>query len=274
MKFILFNVNDSKKNYINKIQLENNHYINEISLSKDKLLKREQVKNKFVDKIKDNIYDKSIKKLITKALEKHNKKWKYILANELENNSYIKNIAQEYLGYEEQINNEMDKNIFSYIDEYLNTKNKAKKHELKVLMVASDSKNLNFKLLSSLIKEFKNVNIYLNCIPTAYVLKNINKINVAYGSTIDILKRERKSFKEYNLIYFVDDNKSSYPRFRIDKNAVVIDNELVCEDKYNSNSIFIDNYIKKDNVYKDNVINLLKHYSKLKIGGIVRTIVN
>lgn len=274
MKFILFNVNETKRNYINKIQLENNCYINEISLSKEKLLKREQTKKKASDKIKDTLYDKRIKKLIIKALEKYNKKWKYVLANELENNSYIKNIAQEYLGYEEQINNEMDKNVFSYIDEYLNTKNKVKKHELKVLIVASDGKNLNFKLLSSLIKEFKNVNIYLNCLPTTYILKNINKINVAYGSIIDILKRERKSFKEYNLIYFIDDNKSSYPRFRIDKNAIVIDNELVCEDKYNSNSIFIDEYVKKEDVNKDDIINLLKHYNKLKIGGIVRTIVN
>lgn len=274
MKFILFNINDTSKSIINKIQLDENHYINEVSLSKNILENMENEPKKFIQKAKYMFRDKNIEKKILKALNHHDKKWYYIFTNNSINFKYLVNKAQQLLGYKLTSINELDTNIFKYIDEYLIDNDTLKKHELKVLLVANSDKNLNLTLIDNLMKEYKSVNIYLKEKPSNYVLKRIKQINKNEGTTIDIIKKERKVFTEYNVIYFVDDVKENYPRFRLDKNSLVIDISLSIKDKFNSNLIFMDEYLTKSNVFKDNIGELKTRYNCLELAGAIRKIVN
>ncbi|MBQ8042974.1 MAG: hypothetical protein IJ272_02340 [Clostridia bacterium] len=274
MKFILFNVNDTNKNILNKIQLDNINYINEVSLSKKILDKMEKEPKGVIQKLKYAFKDKNIERKILKALGPYDKKWYYILANSMLNNKYLTNKAQHLLGYKLASTNELDANIFKYVDEYLGENDTLKKHELKVLVVANSNKNLNITLLENLIKEYKSVNVYLKDKPSSYIVKRIKQINKNEGTTIDILKKERKVFKEYNVIYFVDDVKENYPRFRLDKNSLVIDISLSEVDKFNSNIIFLNEYIIKEQIYKENIDKFLKEYNNLQFAGVVRKIAN
>lgn len=274
MKFILFNINDTNKNVINKIWFDETSYINEVSFSKDILESMVKDQKGFMTKIKYKLKDKFIEKVILNALGNHDKKWHYILSKNMPENKYLCNKAESLLGYKVTYAHEMDNNIFKYIDEYLIVNNSLKKHELKVLLVVTSNKDLNFTLLNNLIREYKCVNIYLNEKPSSYILKRIKEINKEEGTTIEIVKKERKAFTEYNVIYFADDKKANYPRFRFNKNALVMDIELAYEDKFNSNITFINEYISRKDVLSENVVNLMNTYNGLQLAGVVRKIVN
>lgn len=274
MKFILFNINDTNKNFIHNIQLGNELYLNEVSISKKVLDSMDRQPQGVIQRVKYNLMDKNIEGKIFKALEKSTEKWQYILAKDFPKSKYVMNKIQELLGCKYTSSDELDANLFKYIDEFLEANSSLNKHELKILIVANINRSINFTLIESLIKEFKNVNIYLNEIPSSYTLKRINQINKSEGSTIDILKKERKTFKEYNVIYFVDDKKENYPRFRIDKNTLVIDAALKLTDKFNSNLIYIDEYLKREDEYKEQINNLLKQYNRIELAGVIRKNVN
>ena len=274
MKFILFNFNSTNKSHINKIYLDRVSYISELSLSKNILEKMDTAKKSFILKIKCIFLDKLIEKQIYKSLDGYNKKWNYILSNENVNSVYLQTKLKTMCGCKYISAGALDVNIFKYVDEYLEQHSSLKKHELKVLIVTDSNKNINFKLINSLIKQHKNVNIYLKEAPTSYTLKTIRNINKEEGSTVDIIKKERKVFTEYNVIYFVDDIRENYPRFRLNKNSLVIDNSLKEIDKFNSAMIFMEKYIESTEGLKENISYLLSKYSKLELAEVIRKTIN
>ena len=274
MKFILFNINDTNKNIVHKIQLGNKLYINEVSLSKQVLDNMDKLHKGILQTVKYNLMNKNIEGKIFKALEKNSEKWQCIFSKDFPKNKYMSNKMQELLGCKYTSSDELDTNIFKYIDEFLESNSFLNKHELKILIVANANRSINFSLIESLIKEFKNVNMYIKEQPSSYTLKRINQINKSEGSTIDILKKERKAFKEYNVIYFVDDKRENYPRFRTDKNSLVIDESLKLTDKFNSNLIYMDEYLKEENEYKEQIKTLLNQYNRIELAALIRKNVN
>ena len=274
MKFILFNLNDTKKHITNKIQIENNNYLTEISISKYKLNQLEEKNTKGFKRIKCKLLDLELERVIFKALSAHDKKWYYVLSKDLINSKYLKNKTQSMLGYKQNIENELDANIFKYIDEYVSSNKSIKKHEIKVMLVSNTNEDINFTLITNLIKNYKTVNLYIKEIPSAYTMKRIKQINKKEGTTIDILKKERKSFVEYNVVYFVDDVKENYPRFRYNKEALIIDQSLKYRDKFNSNIEFIEEYILNNNVNKDSIMCLTAQYEKIEIANVISKIIN
>ena len=274
MKFILFKLSDSdKKNIIKKINLGKGYYINQICLSKENLDKRLEEKTNFIQNIKNILYDRSLKKKVLKALEKHDKKWYYVLSKDFlpTETNYLTNKLQELLGYKYTAAKELDNNIFKYMEEHTNKLN-AKVHDAKVLVVWSNINNFNLQLIKNLIKEFKNVNIYLNNKPSSYILKQIKQVNKNEGTAIEIVKKEKKSFTEYNLIYFADDLKHNYPRFRMGKDALIIDESFNATDKFNSNIIFMNDYMSS--IESNEMYGLIDSYNKLELASIIRKIVN
>ena len=276
MKFILFNMNDTNKNTINKIEVGTNNYLSEISLSKSMIESLDEDKKSFVEKIKYKIHDKNIEKKIFKALDGHDKKWYYIFSNNMTNNKYLSNKIESMLGYKLTGANELDANVFKYVDEYLSQNNdkKLKKHELKVLLIATKNDSLNYLLINNLINTYKNVNIYLKEKPSSYTLKRLKQINKEHGTTIDIVRKERKALTEYNLIYFVDDIRENYPRLRFDKNSLIMDISLLKTDKFNSNILFINEYMSKNCLFSSKIENLMSRYNKIELASIIRKILN
>jgi len=270
MKFILLNANDTNKNIIKTIQLDGNNYINELSFSRTQLELMERQPKGIIQNIKRIVKNRGVERQIFKALGGHNKKWHYILSNSLKPNKYLRNKTQELLGVELTTEKELDINIFKHINEYLSYENAIKEHEIKVLLVAKNNDNINMELVEKLINNYKTVSIYVGEKTSNYLLKRIKKINTTEGTTIDILNKERKMFTEYNVVYFMDSLREEYPRFRLNKKALIID--LSSEDKFNSNIIYMDEYLKRNDVNKHNVNELLKEYNKLQLARIIKKI--
>lgn len=273
MKFILFNIKDINKSLINKIDIDRTNYINEIVFSKDVIEFVEKEPKNIIAKIIKSYKEQTIRKIILKALEGRDGKWYYLTSNNAVNSKYLVNKAQELLGYKVSITNELNTNIFKYIDEYVETHKISNYHDMKVLLVAKISNSIEFKLVENLIKRYKTVNIYLSEKPTEYILRKIKEINISEGTAIEVLKAERKSFNEYNVIYFADSLKEQYPRFRLNKNALVIDQTLKDIDKFNSNLIFINDYLERNGVNKCNIEKKLEEYNLIGIASVIKELV-
>ena len=125
-----------------------------------------------------------------------------------------------------------------------------------------------------LIKQYKSVNIYLREQPSSYILKRIKQINKNEGTTIEILKKERKSFGEYDIIYFVDDFRENYPRFRLNKDSKVLDLQESKQDKYNSNIVYLNEFMNKQHVNVKNIQELKEKYNFAELAVVIKKITN
>ena len=265
MKFILFDINDNNKTKINNYYFDKdkNNEIKEINISSKDLKKMMNKDKSIFNKINKKIVIKKFEKIIKKVLLNDDFKWYYFLSKNFtsEQKNFLKIEFESLLGYEFIISSEMDKNIFKYIDNFALESN-LKLQDIKILLVYPNSISLSLSLVKNLLNEYKNVDIYINENPSNYILKQIKNINKNYGTTTEILKYDKKSFKEYNVIYFVNLFRNDFSKFRFNKNALIIDNNLAYDDKYNSYNIFVKNYID----CKDNDINyLIEKYGKLEI---------
>lgn len=277
MKFILVNLEDLHKECeLKKYRIDDTHYINELSFSQDKLTTLLQAKQGMFNNLRQKLYRRKVKKELYSGY-KTDKQMKdncyYILSNNVskknEQLKYITKILESFGIKKYILPSEMNTSLPKYISEYVNDKNLTK-HELNVLFVYKDLKNINFELLENCIKEYKKVNIYLAEKHTETILKRIAKINNEHGSSIEIIKYNKKAFLEYNVVYFADDFRTNYPRMRIDKNALVLDEQDAKCDKYNSNIEFF-NRVKKN---IEGIDKLYEQYSILSLAIVVRKIVN
>lgn len=267
MKFVLFNVKDNiDKVKIEKHNIDEDKYLVEINLSKKLLDKRLDNKKGFLKNLKNEYIDKKLHKEILKAIDNIDTKWYYALSMEISKNidytKYVEILSNSILGYKYIVSDEMVVNAIKHI----------KKHEVelkntKVLLVYKEER-INLTLIQNLISEIKTVNIYAEN-ASKYFQKQIARINKTEGTTIEIIKGGKKAFTEYNVVYFVDAIKQDYPRFRINKKALVIDKEY--EDEFNSNIVFLDSFMK---TYKDTkkIEELINNYGKCIIATYINKV--
>jgi len=278
MKFILIDA----KNNIRPICTNSLHcinekcYIDEIVLKKDKLDMLVSYSEKIFNNIKLKYYKRKIKNKVRKIICSkaiNNEPWFYILSKDISKMKKLDKFASDILdecGGKKFVHvSEMNTNIFRYIAEY-EEQQQITSHELKVLLVISNMSNINFKLIESLINKYKKVNIYLAEKPASNILKKLSHINEEEGTCIEVIKYSKKAFLEYNVLYFVDDFRTNYPRMRISKSALVIDVLDEECDKYNSNVVFL-NSINKN---VETLDKLNKQYGGLYIAAAVRKMVN
>lgn len=274
MMFVLFNVKDNiDKVKCEKRYFEENKYLVEVCISKDYLNKRLKEKKNFFKTIKDIHIDKRIKKEILKALENVDTKWYYTLSCEIlecdNYRKYLENLCNSMLGYKYIVSSQMQQNAIKHIKQNAN-KNNLKLTNLKMLLVYN-REDINFDFVKKLISEIKTVNIYKTNI-SKYAEKQIAKINSEEGTSIEIIKKDKKSFQEYDVVYFVDAKKQDYPRFRINKKAQVID--IDTEDIFNSNIVVLNDYLNDENNLKciSVVQNLIESYGKYVIGAYINKV--
>ena len=274
MKFVLFNVTEANEDIIRKIQIDSKNYIYEINLSFKKLTKRVASKKSCINFIRNKIYDMRLNKSIIKLLGKEYGKWNYLFSKKLDEDTkkYLSIRLKQLLGTKIQIDNQFEKNILKYIDDYVN-KNNYIKQDLKGLIVAKDVFKIDTTLLQSLIKELKNVDVYTSDKTTNYLTNIIDNINKAEGTTITCLNKDRKNFKEYDVIYFIDSNKKDWLKFRMNKNILILDNITKKKDKYNSHLLEFNTYIQRRDVDKKNMQYLCNQYNNLELAIVICKVV-
>ena len=276
MKFLLFSIEDIKKfkvhDYFVKLPIE--YKIREIIIPRSIINKLKTNEGNFFQRLaKRNVY-KKLKNIVIDNLEKYNLKWYYLFSNDIckEDRNILKIKFQEILGYGLDVNYELDDNLVKYIEEYIKDRN-VKISDLKTLIVANKNTDLNLNLIKNLIGDYKCVNIFLKEKPTNYIEKQIKNINKDYGSTIEIIKQDKKALKEYNVIYFEKCNKKDFPRFRLDKSSLILDNEDEKNDKFNSMLVFLKEQTI-DNTSMELIDKLTKKYGRLEVATTIYKLVN
>ena len=239
MNFILLDVKAQSKYIIEKeYKILETNFVKEIILSKEKLNKIANLKTKLKQNILDKIKVKSFENKINKALGRN--KALYILANDINVTDKHINYLKELLSKLEIVKlippNEMDVNFTKYIEEYV-VKNKLVKENIKMLFVYKEIANIDFNVIKAAVNEYKKVNIYIKESITKDIIDRIDSINDTEGTAIEIIKYNKKAFIDYDVVYYVDDYKSNYPRMRLNKKACVIDVETAFTDKFNTNII-------------------------------------
>ncbi|MBR6688850.1 MAG: hypothetical protein IKL68_02410 [Clostridia bacterium] len=271
MKFILFEVEDEKKLITtNEYEVLKEKKIKEVILSKNKLNKLSEINSKQ----KQNVFDRIKLKLFMSRLnkivrEKDNEETRYILSKEL--NMSEKRIRYlistlETLGLKKiGCLNEMDRNIFKYVDEY-SVKNKINIQDIRMLFVYKEQNNISLNVIREAVRNYKKVNIYLKGNVNKELLEKVDKINDSDGCVIEIIKYNKKAFIDYDVIYYADDYRLNYPRMRLNKKTCIIDLEDSIIDKYNSNIIFFNKIENK----KDIIGYIVNRYGLLPLAYALR----
>lgn len=169
--------------------------------------------------------------------------------------------AYSYLG-------EMKDNIYKYIEEYAKT-NEKELHTLKCLIICKDAKELDFKILENMIKDYKIVNIYSKEETNSHFINKMTNINEKEGTTVDIIKKGRKSFLEYDICIFYDEERSQFPRLRFSNKALVVNLTDIDNDKYDSNILKLQKRLSTGEINQEKLEGLYSSYGKGVVASII-----
>lgn len=193
---------------------------------------------------------------------------KYIFSINIEQDKELKKIIQNafelsgqnlkeyvYLG-------EYDKNLTKYIKEY-RSKRKLDKSNIKIGMVYSQKSEINTNILTTLLEEYKVVDILeisKNISGNSINKDIVDKINSQTGASIDIVDINSKKVKEYNYIILIDDVSMQEHSKRLNKKAGIISILNTNADLLNTKIAEVNKMVKEGILDKDIVEVLRKDY--------------
>ena len=231
MNYIFVDINKQNENYkiVNRA-INEKIEVKEIYFSKEKieeiiLLKRKKEKNifkKYINTCKINKFEKCLLKPLKELYNSEEKV--YLFSKQLliqtETTRYIRDIFGKENIKEYRYKGEYEKNIPEHIKEYCLNKISKPIINSKVLIIYKDLDNMHQKMLQNIIDNHKTVNILALEDVSNYQVKKIKKINEINGTTISIINKNKKSFKEYDIALFMDTTYEETKRYRFAKEAL------------------------------------------------------
>jgi hypothetical protein len=245
LKVVFFDIlKNSKKaikieKYINTFGETIYVYINESIILNDNILNK--IKNKILEKYIINIF---------KSKKFNESKYIYITSYDFDKNNVLKEKVISLLDnrFSEIIGNDtIKKNSIKYLQTYSN--------ESKILCIISEK--IDTAILLEFIEKFKMVDfIYIGRIDPNF-LKNINNINMEYGSTISCINSIDLTL--YN-VYIVFN--------QVDLTRYVLNRKSKCLDLTSSDNDIYCNEYRIYNKYSNEIVNK-ENYSKTRIGKLI-----
>ena len=253
--------------------------VKEIYFSKEKieeiiLLKRKKEKNifkRYINTCKINKFEKGLLKAIKELY--NNEENVYLFSKKLlletEITRYIRDMFAKEKIKEYRYKGEYEKNIQQHIKEYC--KNKISKPIInsKVLMIYKDLDNIQQETLQNMIDNHKTVNILAMEDVSNYQVKKIKKINEINGTTISIINKNKKAFKEYDIALFVDATYEETKRYRFAKEALKIYLLDIEKDNLDTNYLYTKDLIDKSKVLESIVEKLEETYGQNTVASII-----
>lgn len=245
MKIVLFDIlKNSKKSikierYINTFGECIYVYINENIVLNDNIILK--LKNKIIEKHIGNV-------LNSKKFSES--KYTYITSYDLDNNNILKGKLYDLLDdrFVEVIGNDtIKKNSIKYLQSYSS--------EAKILCIISEK--IDITILLSYIEKFKLVDfMYIGKLDKNFV-KNVNNVNLEYGSTVSFINSyDLTMYDVYVIFNKVDLDGYALNRKGKQLNLTSSDNDIYCKE------------YRIYNKYSNELINK-ENYSKTRIGKLV-----
>jgi len=205
--------------------------------------------NNIIDKLKNKILEKYISGQF-KSKKFDDSKYIYITSHEFDNNNVLKEKMITLLDnrFNEVIGNDtIKKNSIKYLQTYGN--------ESKVLCIISEK--IDIAILLEFIQKFKIVDfIYLGHIDINF-FKNVNNINLEYGSAVSFIKCIDLTM--YN-IYIVFN--------QVDLSSYILNRKSKYLDLTSSDNDIYSNEYRIYNKYSNEIVNK-ENYSKTRVGKLI-----
>lgn len=276
--FVDIKVQEEKFKIVNRA-INEKIEVKEIYFCKEKieeiiLLKRKKEKNifkRYIDSYKINKFEKCLLKAIKELYNSEEKE--YLFSKQLliqtEITRYIRDIFAKENIKEYRYKGEYEKNIHQHIKEYCLNKISKSIINSKVLIIYKDLDNMHQEMLQKIIDNHKTVNILTLEDLSNYQVKKIKKINEINGTTISIINKNKKAFKEYDIALFMDTTYEETKRYRFTKEALKIYLLDIEKDNLDTNYLYTKDLINKSKVLESIVEKLEETYGQNTVASII-----
>ncbi len=272
---------------LNLVNISDNNYIIELNMNSKKLAdistiiqkkdnihvinKNNGIKSK-IQEIQKEITLKKFKKDIKKIVNKNELVgYSVIFSNEFKK-KYVKQYIEELLNNfsinEYLCLNSMKQNYLRYIEEYI-LNNNIKKENINVLLIANDLSNIDMEIVEKLNNEYKELNIFSGNKPSKSFQNKIKKINDETGAFIQILGKNSKDFRKYNICVFIDKSRDEYLKYKFNRKACYIDFTNKENDKFNKKYLKLEEDIKSNKYYNNKIRELYELYGKITVANVI-----
>ena len=276
--FVDIKVQEEKFKIVNRT-INEKIEVKEIYFSKEKieeiiLLKRKKEKNifkRYINTCKINKFEKGLLKAIKELYNSEEKV--YLFSKQLliqtETTRYIRDIFGKENIKEYRYKGEYEKNIPEHIKEYCLNKISKSIINSKVLIIYKDLDNMHQEMLQKIIDNHKTVNILALEDVSSYQVKKIKKINEINGTTISIINKNKKAFKEYDIALFMDTTYEETKRYRFAKEALKIYLLNIEKDNLDTNYLYTKDLIDKSKVLESILEKLEETYGQNTVASII-----
>lgn len=181
---------------------------------------------------------------------------------------YIEEVLNNFSINEYLCLNSMEKNYIKYIDEYI-LNNNLKKEDINPIIIAESADSVSLDIIESLNNEYKELSIFcIDKIGKGFQNK-VKKINDDVGSCIQILNRNNKDFRRYNIYIFLDRSRTEYLKYKFNRKSCYIDFTNKENDKYNEKYLKLENDIKNSRYYGNKIKELYDLYGKITVSNVI-----
>lgn len=213
-------------------------------------------------------FDKDIKRIIKKN---ELVGYSVIFSNELKKKNvkkYIEKLLNNFSINEYLCLNSIESNYSKYIEEYISNIS-VKKEDIKPIIIAESADNVNFDIIDTLNSEYKELNIFCTDKIGKGFQNKIKKINEDVGSCIQILNRNNKDFRKYNVYMFLDKSRTAYLKYKFNKKSCYIDFTNKENDKFNAKYLKLEEGIKNNKYYSNKIKELYELYGKITVSNAI-----
>lgn len=278
MNYIFVNVKELDEEYkvINRA-INEKLLVKEICFSKiklDEIITLKNNKEKFIIKrLINNLKIKTYIKHLNKAIIELRKDEEnlYVLskgASEYKGAEYIKGIFSNLKFIEYNYKGEYINNIPAHIKRFTEKVQKPVINT-KVIMIYKDLDNIDMNVLQNLINNHKFVNILALDDVSKYQIKKVRKFNDNNGTTVSIINKNKKAFKEYDVALFMDCVGNEVKRLRFDVKALKLYVMDVEKDDLDKNNIYMQTLLKENKLLETIVEKLQSIYGQNTVASII-----
>jgi len=182
--------------------------------------------------------------------------------------AYIEQVLNNFSINEYLCLNSIKQNYLKYIEEFI-LNNSLKKENINIVILAESSENISFDIIDTLNSQYKDLSIFCLEKITKGFQNRIKKINDDVGSCIQILNRNNKDFKRYNVCIFLDKTRTEYFKYKFNKKSCCIDFTNKENDKFNTKYLKLEEGIKQNKYYSGKIKELYELYGRITVSNAI-----
>ena len=222
--------------------------------------------------LKNNVTEIRFKRSLVKIIKKNKLEgYSVVFSNDLKKKKvkeYIESILVKFDICEYLCKNTMELNFEKYIDEF-KSKNNLKTENIVPLIMVNDLEKLNFDIIDALNGKYKELGIFCIGKVDKSFQNRIKDLNDDTGSCIQIVNKNTKNLKGYNVCILIDISRENIVKYKFNKKTCYIDFTNKENDKFNNNYLLLQKNIKDGKYNSIRIKELYNMYGKVTVSNAI-----